>query len=184
MAKASFTFPNGTVVQIEGSKEEVKNLLAFYSSPQQTQNGPGSGKKGPDSRIRQREPKKIDAEETGDLTAIINQIKTCGEAENIERRILDRTSLVDRVLLPLYIVHEYLNNAFGLSSGEINKITTDLSVPVSQPNASRTLSGTAAKYVVGDRVRKKGQLVRYKLSRRGVKYLKAVISGTTNEQAK
>jgi hypothetical protein len=85
--------------------------------------------------------------------------------------------------LPLYIVHEHLGNAFGLSSGEVTKVTTDLGVPVSQPNASRTLSGTAAKYVIGDRVRKKGQPVRYKLSRRGVQYLQAVIRGTSNEDA-
>lgn len=60
---------------------------------------------------------------------------------------------------------------------------TDLGVPVSQPNASKTLSGTAAKYVIGDRVRKKGQLVRYKLSRRGLQYMQSVISGGANEDA-
>jgi hypothetical protein len=83
----------------------------------------------------------------------------------------------DRTLLPLYIVHEHLDNAFALSSGDVTKVTSDLGVRVSQPAASRTLSGTAAKYVVGDRVRKKGQLVRYKLSRRGLQYVQGVIRG-------
>jgi hypothetical protein len=73
-------------------------------------------------------------------------------------------------------------NAHALSSGEISKITADLGVPVSQPNVSKTLSGTAAKYVMGDRVRKKGQPVRYKLSRRGLQYLQSVIRGKDSEK--
>lgn len=120
---------------------------------------------------------------TADLSRIVNLAKNSDEAEDIERHILDRASQVDRTLLPLYLVHEHLDNAFGLSSGEVCKITTDLGVPVSQPNASKTLSGTAAKYVIGDRVRKRGQLVRYKLSRRGVQYMQAVIRGKADENA-
>ena len=30
MAKASIQMPNGTIVQIEGTPEEVKKLLEFY----------------------------------------------------------------------------------------------------------------------------------------------------------
>jgi hypothetical protein len=62
----------------------------------------------------------------------------------------------------------------------VKKITTELGIPISQPNASRTLSGTASKYVIGDKVRVKGQPVRYKLSRRGVKYMKEVLAGNSN----
>lgn len=76
--------------------------------------------------------------------------------------------------------HEHLNNAFGLTSGEVAKITTDLGIPISQPNASRTLSGTASKYVIGDKVKMKGQPVRYKLSRRGVKYIQEVLAGNAS----
>jgi hypothetical protein len=113
----------------------------------------------------------------------VNLTKTCDEAESIEAQILDRTSQVDRTLLPLYVVHEHLGNKFGLSSGDVSKITTDLGVPISTANASGTLSGTAAKYVMGDKVRKRGQAVRYKLSRRGVQYMKAVIAGKSDENA-
>ena len=87
---------------------------------------------------------------------------------------------MNRILLPLYIVHEYYGNSIGLTSGDVSKITTDLGVPVQTPNASRTLSGTASRYVIGDSVRKKGQPVRYKLSRRGVQFIKEVISGGVN----
>src|SRR5262245_41127509 len=192
MAKASLTLPNGTVVQIEGTAAEVKDLLEFYGGSgggsSKTARTQASASRSPRKTGRSRAPRKNQsqgdtAQPELDLSEIVNFAKTCDEAEKIESHILDRSSQVDRALLPLYIVHEYLKNAFGLSSGEVAKITTDLGVPVSQPNASRTLSGTAAKYVIGDRVRVKGQPVRYKLSRRGVQYLKAVIQGTSNENA-
>jgi hypothetical protein len=153
MVKASLTLPNGTVVQIEGTATEVRDLLEYYGG------GGGSSERSGVRRPEPRAPRKArqsapqPQEGTGaeplrpglDLSRIINLAKTCDEAENIERQILDRSSQVDRTLLPLYIVHEHLGNAFGLSSGEVAKITTDLGVPVSQPNASRTLSGIAAK---------------------------------------
>ena len=110
-----------------------------------------------------------------------NKTKECQEAEHIEENILDRTSQVDRTLLPLYIVHEYFDNAFELQSGEIATITAQLGIPVAQPNASRTLSGPASRYVMGNKPRKARQAVKYKLNRRGVKYLKAVISGESDE---
>lgn len=190
MAKASLTLPNGTMVQIEGTTEEVRGLLQFYGAG--TVDAPPAARKpAAPSRVRRTKVERTSSKQTAgegadsvpDLSEIVNLAKNCDEAEDIERQILDRASQVDRTLLPLYIVHEHLKNAFGLSSGEVGKITTDLGVPVSQPNASKTLSGTAAKYVIGDRVRKKGQLVRYKLSRRGLQYMQAVIGGKSDENA-
>jgi hypothetical protein len=184
MAKASFTLPNGTVVQIEGTTEEVRELLQHYAG--------GAAAAAPDSSKRSRvqkarkPPRNTSGDRAGeardapDLTSIVNMTKTCDEAEGIEHCILDSSSQVDRVLLPLYIVHEHLDNEFSLSSGDITKVTTDLGVPVSQPAVSRTLAGPAARYVIGDRVRKKGQLVRYRVSRRGVQYLKTLIAGAAD----
>jgi len=189
MPKASLTLPNGTVVQIEGTTEEVRDLLKHYGAApgHSAQGGTGSGGR---ARVRKTKGRKPSAgkaarstDSAPDLSEIVNVAKNCDEAEDIERQILDRASQVDRTLLPLYIVHEQLDNAFGLSSGEVSKVTTDLGVPVSQPNASKTLSGSAAKYVIGDRVRRKGQLVRYRLSRRGLQYMQAVIRGGSDENA-
>ncbi len=177
MAKASFTLPNGTVVQLEGTTEDIQSLLEFYGGksirpPEIKPGRPATRKTMPGQA----------AEPSGaDFTHIVTLAKDCDEADKIETRILDRSSQVDRTLLPLYIVHEYLGNAFGLTSGEISKVTTDLSIPISQPNASKTLSGTASRYVIGDKVKKRGQAVRYKLSRRGVKYIKSVLEGTEGE---
>ncbi len=174
MAKAFLTLPNGTVVDIDGTIEEVRQLLDFY--------GGQTAKKGervaPRTKSPQKKaPKKEAPAETVDYAEIVNLVKDCDEAQAIEEHILDRSSQVDRTLLPVYIVHEYLGNKFGLTSGDVSKVTTDLGIPISQPNASRTLAGTASRYVIGDKVKKKGQAVRYKLSRRGVKYLKAVLEG-------
>ncbi|KAA3643216.1 MAG: hypothetical protein DWQ07_22125 [Chloroflexi bacterium] len=174
MPKAKIELPDGTVITIEGTQEEVTELLAYYQakSPQKTKQTPPPN----------AEKTKTDPDESSvNYTQIINLVKNVDEAEEIERYILDRTSQVDRSLLPLYIVHQYLDNSLSLSSGDISKITTDLGIPISVANASRTLSGTASRYVIGDKVRKKGRTIKYKLSRRGVKYLKSVISGSSDE---
>ena len=191
MAKAGLTLPNGTIVQIEGTVEEVQALLAHYGSgampaptPTPRKTAPGRPKRRPKAASKAwPSAEEKTAGTTPNLAEIVNFTKTCDEAEGIEAQILDRTSVVYRTLLPLYIVHEHLANGFGLTSGEVSKITTDLGVPISQPNASTTLSGTGSKYVIGDKVRKKGQAVRYKLSRRGLKYMKAVIAGKSDENA-
>lgn len=181
MAKASLTLPSGTIVQIEGSADDIRDLLAFYGG---TEGGhsPPPRKKG-DMRAAGKKvaPQAPNESDILDITQIVNLVKSCNEAEGIEAHILDKSSQVDRVLLPLYIVHEYLDDAHALSSGDVTAVTTQLSVPVAQPNASRTLSGTASKYVIGDSTRKKGSAVRYKLNRRGAKYLRSVITGDSGD---
>jgi len=180
MVKASLKLANGTVVTIDGTPKEVKHLLEFYSdkSPSPSSSAkPGLPPTKVKSGISKATIKTADAEKP-DLPRLLKLIKDCDEAEAIETNILDRASRIDRTLLPLYIVHEHLNNAFGLTSDEISKITTDLGVPTSQSNASKALSGSASKYVIADKVKKKGRKVRYKLSRRGVKYLKGVLRGS------
>lgn len=190
MAKARLTLQNGTIVQIEGTVEEVQALLAHYGSgtlpKPSAHHRPATGLPARRTKSASKASPPIEQKVAGtspNLAEIVNLAKTCDEAEGIESQILDRTSLVDRTLLPLYIVHEHLANDFGLTSGEVSKITTDLGVPVSQSNASTTLSGTGSKYVIGDKVRKKGQAVRYKLSRRGLKYMKSVIAGKPDENS-
>lgn len=182
MAKASLKLPNGTVVTLEGTPEEVKHLLEVYGGERaQTSTAKATTRlHKPRGRARSSDQQKERNEGKPELNQIVTLVKNCDEAEAIESEILDRAAQVDRTLLPIYIVHEYLDNAFGLTSGEVNKITKDLGIPISQPNASRTLSGIASKYVIGDKVKVKGQPVRYKLSRRGLKYMKEVLAGNGN----
>lgn len=183
MAKASLKLPNGPTITLEGTPEEVKHLLELYGGEEQRASKAATQSRGIQrSRTNGSSTQTTKDKQDGnpDINLIVTLAKDCDEAEAIEKQILDRTAQVDRTLLPLYIVHEYLHNAFGLTSGEVKKITTELGIPISQPNASRTLSGTASKYVIGDKIKVKGQPVRYKLSRRGVTYMKEILAGDSN----
>ena len=133
MTKASLALPNGTTVTIEGTSEEVDRLLKLYAGQ-----GPKTEGARKTTQGKQKlKPGKAKAQgEELDLAEIVNLIKNCDEAESVEERILDRTSLVNRVLLSLYVVHEYMANKYALTTGDINKITTDLGVPVSTANVS------------------------------------------------
>jgi len=185
MAKASIRLPNGTAVLIEGTTDEVRQLLEFYGRSAYA-SATRSAKRQKLSRKRaQKDEQEILEDTRGDkpnLAEIINLIKNCEEAEAIEAQILDRTSQVNRILLPLYIVHKHLGDKFGLTSGNINKITTDLGIPIQTPNVSNKLSGTASRYVIGHAVREQGKVIRYKLSRRGVKYLSSVLKGSADDK--
>ena len=173
MPKASLTLENGTIVTIEGSTPEIHELLTFYGSASKA----ASNHK-PTPPVHLKAPVKGEGEnDQVDLMAIVNYVKSCDEAENIETKILDQTDQLARVLLPMYMVYEHMNNAHGLTSGQISKVTVQLGVAVKLSNVSTTLSGAASKYVIGNIVRKNGQAVKYKLSRRGHAYLKQVITG-------
>lgn len=176
MPKASITLSDGTVISVDGTTDEIERLLNVYR-----QSALKEHVERPTKKLRRRRNTAVVAEGkeavTIDHTEIVNLIKMCDEAEAIETQILDRASQVDRTLLPLYVVDKYLDDSPGLTSGDVKKITADLGIPISTPNASRTLSGTAKRYVMGDKVRKQGQPVRYKLTRRGKAYLKDVLKG-------
>jgi len=182
MAKALITLANGTAINIEGTTEEIKHLLDYYGGQYLTMKPQEGVHPTPKSVSREKaSTTKIPApKDTGaavPLAEIVNLVKNCDDADKIETQILDRTSQVNRTLLPMFIVSKHMHNAYGLTTGEISKVTSDLGIPVQTANVSHALSGSAARYVMGDRVRKQGQPVRYKLSRRGVKYLHAVIEG-------
>ncbi len=177
MAKARFTTPKGTIVDVDGTPEEIQKFLVIYESTTHKDLGPDrKGKKG--IKIIQ---KNAGTGSKDYILQIVNTIKDCDEANPIEVNIIDRNSQVDKVLLPLYIVHQHMSNEVGLQSGEISKITGDLGIRIKQPNVSKILSETASRYVMGDKVRKPGQPVKYKLNRKGLKYIKGVITGKQDE---
>src|SRR5450759_4862330 len=108
MLKASFQLPNGTLVTIEGVPEDIRNLLDHYSSFHPTES------KLPKPRSSSNNPPQ-DALPTGSkgvapdtLSQVVNLIKSCPEAEAIKKYILnkEKSKEADRVMLPLYIVHE------------------------------------------------------------------------------
>jgi hypothetical protein len=176
MAKASMTLPDGTTVQIEGSADEIQKIISLHKpidSPLKNLQKP----KPKISKPRQD----AESESSFDLMEIVNHIKNCDEAESIEKNILDRTSQVDRILLPLFIMKAYINEKMGLTSGDISRVLGDLGINIYTPNVANSLSGPASKYVIGDKVRRKGQAVKYKISRRGEQYLTSVIENKADK---
>ena len=102
MAKANLKLPNGTVVTLEGTPEEVKHLLELYGGGGQPASKPASrGGGAKRSKARGRTAKSIEDKQDGkpDLSEIVTLVKDCEEAEAIETQILDRTAQVDRTLL-------------------------------------------------------------------------------------
>lgn len=175
MAKATIALANGTQVQIDGTPEEIARLMGLYnggSDPPTSLRGPKPAKRGR-SKTPVNKPGTADA--PVDHVAIINAIKESDEFDLIEARILEQTSQVDRTLLPLYAAHEHVDPNMTLTSGDIAKVLTDLGNPVSMPNVSKVLAGSASRFVIADGVRRTGTPVGYRIHRRGVQYLKAIL---------
>ena len=184
MPKASFTLPNRTVVTIDGTSAEVRSLLAFYGG------NPEKGERAGQKQSAKAGSKNSAAEKKislAKIAKIVNKIKSCPEAEGIERNILAKTFEANRVLLPIYVVHEHMGNAFGLTTTEISKVTADLGarVRVSRQAAFRALvRSPASRYVLSDTPRQMGIATRYTMDTRGVQYMKKVIARTQAERSK
>jgi len=106
---------------------------------------------------------------------IVNKIKNCQEAEKIETEILDKNTLLGRVLLPFYICYKYFPEQ-GLTTGDVEKITDQLRTRVKIPNVSNAVAGPLWKYLAGDSSRVKGKVVVYKLNRKGATFFESLLN--------
>lgn len=167
MATAKIQMPNGTVVSIEGTVEEVASLSTLLA-------GSSSESR---SRVARKAPTgpKPEPDQFVDVAKLVSLIRDCDEAQAIEDKILDFRDNLHLVLLPIFVLNWHLDENSGLTSGDISRITDQLGVKVLTSNASGILSGRGKSFVSGDSVRKKGSPVRYKLTRRGMQYMKDVI---------
>lgn len=184
MLKATFNLRDGTLVTLEGTEEAVKNLLDYYSnssfviSPPLTKSKTKVHIKPSEKNTENSDSSRVSSDT---LTRIVHMIKTCPEADAIEKNILgkEKPAEADRVLLPLYIVHEYFENGFALSTNEISTITADLGpkIKVSRQNANRQFvrKKSTSRYVLGNKTRKTGAKMRYTLNDRGVEYMKSIL---------
>lgn len=182
MVKASLKLSNGTVVSIEGNKDEILELLELYGGDQkpiQPTKPPKKTQKPTKSALPVSTDQHVPSDD--EMVNIINQAKVCPEAEGIEQYVLDQTNEANRVLLPLYIIHEYLDNSFGLTTSEISKLTIELGAKVSRQNALHAIKNAASPYVIGDKPRKQSVGSRYRINRRGLSHLKNVISGSNTD---
>ena len=173
MAQSLIKLPNGTEISVKGTPEEVAKILSLYSG-KPTDNA-GQSHPAPVQKHRAHKPAPEEIGDGDQILGIVNTIKECDESEAIEKNILDRSSQIDRILLPLYISSKYFDNKIALTTGEVSKVLFELGVPVSQPNVAHAIAGSAKGYVAGDRIRKKGQSTKYRITRKGLAYLSGVI---------
>ncbi|MDD2678240.1 MAG: hypothetical protein PHN95_02440 [Candidatus Pacebacteria bacterium] len=132
--------------------------------------------KGPASKVKSAAPikGKKDKSASDYILSIVNKIKNCDEADEIETKILDKTFLPGRILLPFYICYKYFPEQ-GLTTGDIEKITSELRVKIQTPNVSKTISNLLHKYLEGDSTRVKGKPVVYRINRKGAKYFESLL---------
>ncbi|EKD49756.1 MAG: hypothetical protein ACD_63C00056G0002 [uncultured bacterium] len=105
---------------------------------------------------------------------IVNKVGDCGETDAIQKEILDKRGAEGRVLLSFYISYKYLKNEW-LTSGDVEKITSDLGVKIDKKNASNYLT-TFRKYLESGATRKRGQPTPYRLNRNGAKRFEEIIN--------
>ena len=166
--KATFVLPSGTKVEVDGETAEVQALLERYTTE-------ADGQPRPQPRQPARGPTSSDnggSDEDNQISeiAVVNRIKE-DDALSWLHDIIDSRNVLDRVLLPLFVVNQIDSRADGLTSGFISRVFAELGVRLAVPNVSTVLSGKAKRYVLADSSRRKGTPVRYKISRAGMSYL-------------
>lgn len=181
MAKANMNLPDGTKVVIKGTVEEIQKIMNTRYQPvaaifSDSKKHPGRKVSGKRSETKSHSENN-DSLAPKDLGKIVTAIKNDDNYESIEKNILDKRSQVDRVLLPLYAIQKHFSNAHELSSGEVSKILKNLGIQITQPNVAITFSRGASKFILGNKLRKKGSKVHYRISRSGEKYLARIIEG-------
>lgn len=180
MAKATFALKNATLITIEGTTAEIQELLDYYENRNDhklVDDSPQVIEK--KDIIDLDKTKKKEKPDPDDIQKIVNLIKTCEDAEKIENTILDNPNEANRVLLPLYIIFEFFNNSYGLSTSEISFITVELGIKISRQNVLRALKFSASSYVM-----KMGNPPRYTLNRRGVAHIRSVFLTEQNPDQK
>ena len=99
-----------------------------------------------------------------DITGIVSAINDDDSHTMIEENILNKSGQLPRIIMCLHFADDLL--AQTLTTGDIQTITDQLGIKISNTNAANTIKANL-KYFSADSVRKKGSVVRYKLNRKG-----------------
>ena len=170
MTKVTINRPK-TVIKIDGSPEEIKKILEIYGGAN-TSSKINNIKKG----YKSEKSSSDNGESTEDVVLkIVQEIRNGENSERIESNILDQSSQIDKVLLPLYIA-KHINNDIKLTSGDIYNVLRQLGIKMLLPNISKTLGKTGSKYVVPQNRRKKGTSGQYTLALKGEKYIASLLN--------
>ncbi len=109
-----------------------------------------------------------------DVAGIVARIHESDEFDNLEKHILNKASQLPRVLLAFKFAHD--SGHHTLTTGDVEAITDQLGIKISQANVSHCISDNK-KYFTAGTVRKKGAKVPYKINRQGALALTKVIAG-------
>lgn len=107
---------------------------------------------------------------------IANKVSDCDETEKINKEILDKSKPgpEEKILLCLYIAFKYFGNGW-LTTGQIEKITSELGVKIDHGNASNKMK-ELRKFVESGSARAPGQPTPYRLNRNGIKRFEEIIN--------
>ena len=172
MAKSIINRPDGTRIEISGTPEEIKKIISLYSEGVAVSSTTTHSKE--DDTNKKTATNAESAESI--VIKIVQEIRNGTEAERIEANILDQSSQVDRVLLPLYIAKKYIGNEVKMTSGNVYEVLKQLGIKMLRPNISKTLANTGSKYVIQHNVRKQGESTQYTLGLKGEKYIASLLN--------
>jgi hypothetical protein len=171
MIKSTIKLENGTLITVEGSVEDVAKLMSIYGKPSVSSIAMVSD----DFSPAKKEPPSV-KEDKIETINLVNATKDADDYTEIEKNILDKASQVDRVLLPIFIAERKFGADISLTSNDIYKYLKEFGINMALPNVSKTLSGPAKNYVMGNSVRKKGAATSYRISRKGKQYIDQILS--------
>lgn len=114
---------------------------------------------------------KIGAEELA--LSITNKILELDDFEKIEKKILDKKNMEAKILLCFYIARKYFSNIW-LTSGDIEKITSELGIKLDKRNVSNKLKEMRS-YLENKTSRKKGRVTPSRINRNGIKKFEKIL---------
>jgi hypothetical protein len=110
------------------------------------------------------------------LTQVIASINDADNYDDIAKYVLDRADRTGRILMCYYFAHRHTTDP-AMTTTDFERITSQLGVKIAQPNVAKVIRQGAGKYLTADRVRRRGQAVRYKINRRGIAAFEELVSG-------
>lgn len=159
-------------VEVESTdKDYVDQMLQKFLPPQGPQTllrKPPERKHKPlrtgDRQTRDKGAAANEQETTINYAAIANAVHESDKTEDIQKNILNKRNSLGRILTAFHFAHETGNEY--LTTGDVEKITDQLGVKISQPNVSHCIA-VNRKYFSAGRTRRRGAKVPYKLNRQG-----------------
>lgn len=169
-------------LDIESSdKEYVDRKLAELCQVEDTQNRVNNGE-----RTRRKEKTRERDDTSGSdgnarvadsvLADIVASVSDADNYEDIGKYVLDRPNRTARILMCYYFAHKHPTDP-ALTSTNVERITKQLGIGIAAPNVAKVIRRGVSKYLMADRVRKRGFAVHYKINRRGIAIFEKIVSG-------